>query len=157
MGGAGSTVNRAGWGGGGGWGLGNLVMQWHQVAGITAGLLVAVGAAVGKVSALAQHATVADTDVKALGSNGLHTCLVSAMEEPSLPTISQLRSSFLRHAPHLLLPGVCATVADRQLLWSMLTSNTQHMQTSMTSLWEGGGWILWGHPHCLCGSRTTQS
>ena len=94
----GSAVVKGQGGGGGG------VMQWHQLWISTAGLLVTVGTAIGKVGALAQHPAVADTDIEALGSNGLHTCLVSAMEQPSLPTISQLRSSFLQHATHLLLP-----------------------------------------------------
>ena len=37
------------------------------------------------------------------------------MEEPRLPTISQLRSSFLQHATELLLPEVCAAVTDVKL------------------------------------------
>lgn len=74
-----------------------------------AALLVAVCAGVGKIGSLTKHATVADADVKTVGSNGFHTRLVGSMEQPRLPAIAQLWSSCLQHAQCLsvtLLPVV---------------------------------------------------
>lgn len=60
--------------------------------------LVAVGTAVGEVGSLAEHASIADADVKAFGSNGLHTGSVRPMEHPLLITMIKLWSGLLKHS-----------------------------------------------------------